>query len=229
MIAEAKEDRHAVSERELCRLFSVSRSWYRQRPSPEGKAAKDVALKDAIERIVLKFPGYGYRRVTEELHRRGWAVNHKRVSRVMRRESLLCRIERRFKPTTDSTHSLRRYPNLLKEALIDAPDTAWSADITYVRLPTSFCYLASIIDEFSRYRMGFSLSRWVDTRLTLEAIEMALAARRPEPGLIHHSDQGVQYASGEYVARLEQSGARISMAAVTIPTRTPKPRASSGT
>jgi putative transposase len=135
----------------------------------------------------------------------------------MRQESLLCQIERRFKVTTDSAHSFGRYPNLLKEALIDAPDTAWSADITYVRLPMSFCYLASIIDEYSRYCVGWSLSRFIDTRLTLSALEMALTARQPSAGLIHHSDQGVQYASGEYVARLEQSGVRISMASVGNP------------
>lgn len=223
MIAEAREDRCGISERELCRLFSVSRSWYRQRPSPEEKAARDVALRDAIERIVLEFPGYGYRRVTEELHRRGWTLNHKRVLRVMRQESLLCQIERRFKATTDSAHSFGRYPNLLKEALIDAPDTAWSADITYVRLPTSFCYLASILDEFSRYCVGWALSRFIDTRLTLSALEMALAARQPEMGLIHHSDQGVQYASSEYVLRLEEAGARISMASVGNPYENAKP------
>ena len=146
-------------------------------------------------------------------------MNHKRVLRVMGQESLLCQIERRFKVTTDSAHSLKRYPNLLKEVLIDAPDTAWSADITYVRLPQSFCYLASIIDEYSRYCVGWSLSRslHIDTRLTLSALEMALAARRPDPGLIHHSDQGVQYASGAYVARLEHSAVRISMASVGNP------------
>jgi transposase InsO family protein len=217
MIARAKEEHPGFSERALCQLFEVSRSWYYECPSLEERAAADVELRDAIERIVLEFPGYGYRRVTKELHRRGWAVNHKRVLRVMRQESLLCQIERRFKPTTDSVHSFGRYPNLIKEALIEAPDTAWSADITYVRLPQSFCYLASIIDEFSRYCVGWSLSRFIDARLTLLALEMALAARQPEPGLIHHSDQGVQYASHEYVARLEEAGALISMAAVGNP------------
>ena len=217
MIGRAKAEHPGFSERELCRVFEVSRSWYYECPSPEEKASEDVELRDAIERIVLEFPGYGYRRVTKELHRRGWAVNHKRVLRVMGQESLLCQIERRFKVTTDSAHSLKRYPNLLKEVLIDAPDTAWSADITYVRLPQSFCYLASIIDEYSRYCVGWSLSRFIDTRLTLSALEMALAARRPDSGLIHHSDQGVQYASAEYVARLEHSAVRISMASVGNP------------
>jgi putative transposase len=224
MISEAKEAHEAaISERELCRLFGVSRSWYYECPTPEEKAVEDLELRDAIERIVLEFPGYGYRRVTKELHRRGWAVNHKRVLRVMRQEVLLCQLRRRFKPTTDSAHSFKRYPNLLKEALIDAPNTAWSADITYVRLPQSFCYLASILDEFSRYCVGWALSRFMDTRLTLSALEMALAARQPEMGLIHHSDQGVQYASSEYVLRLEEAGARISMAAVGNPYENAKP------
>jgi len=217
MITEAREDRCAISERELCRVFGVSRSWYRERPGPEEKAARGVKLRDAIERIVLEFPGYGYRRVTKELHRRGWTVNHKKVLRVMREESLLCRLKRHFKPTTDSTHPFGRYPNLVKETVVDAPDAVWLADITYVRLPTSFCYLASIIDDYSRYCVGWSLSRFIGTRLTLCALEMALAARRPAPGLIHHSDQGVQYASSEYVLRLEEAGALISMAAVGNP------------
>ncbi len=217
MIAEAKEARFGISERELCRVFGVSRSWYRERPSPEEKAAQGLELRDAIERIVLEFSGYGYRRVTKELHRRGWTVNHKKVLRVMRKESLLCQLKRHFKPTTDSTHSFGRYPNLVKEAAVDAPDVVWSADITYVRLPTSFCYLASIIDDYSRYCVGWSLSRFIDTQLTLSALEMALAARRPAVGLIHHSDQGVQYASSEYVLRLEEAGALISMAATGNP------------
>jgi putative transposase len=223
MIGRAKAERPGFSERELCRVFEVSRSWYYECPSPQEKAAEDLELRDAVERIVLEFPGYGYRRVTKELHRRGWALNHKRVLRVMRKESLLCQLQRRFKPTTDSAHSLKRYPNLLKEALIDAPDTAWSADITYVRLPQSFCYLASILDEFSRYCVGWALSRFIDTGLTLSALEMALAARRPDPGLIHHSDQGVQYASSDYIERLEQAGAWISMAAVGNPYENAKP------
>jgi transposase InsO family protein len=217
MIAEAKEDRSSISERELCRVLGVSRSWYREHPSPQEKAAQGVELRDAMERIVLEFPGYGYRRVTKELHRRGWTLNHKKVLRVMREESLLCQLKRRFKPTTDSTHSFGRYPNLVKDAAVEAPDVVWSADITYVRLPTSFCYLASIIDDYSRYCVGWHLSRFIDTRLTLSALEMALAARRPERGLIHHSDQGVQYASAEYVARLEHGGVRISMASVGNP------------
>jgi putative transposase len=135
----------------------------------------------------------------------------------MREESLLCQLKRRFKPTTDSAHSLKRYPNLIKDAKLTAPDQGWVSDITYVRLPTSFCYLASIMDDFSRYCVGWALSKWIDTRLTLEALRMALERRRPPAGLIHHSDQGVQYASCEYVATLEEADVQISMAAVGNP------------
>ncbi len=218
MIALLEEDHPQMPLVGLCELFGVSRSWYYER-CVKGlkKSEHDVALRDAIERIVLEFPGYGYRRVTKALHRDGWTLNHKKVLRVMREESLLCQLRRAFRVTTDSKHSFSRYPNLLKETIIDAPDQAWSADITYVRLPTAFCYLASIIDDYSRYCVGWHLSRWINARLTMGALEMALATRRPDAGLIHHSDQGVQYACSQYVARLEQIGAQISMASVGNP------------
>jgi putative transposase len=155
--------------------------------------------------------------VSAALRREGWAVNHKRVLRVMRQESLLCQLRRCFKVITESAHSFKRYPNLIKNIEIDALDQAWISDITYIRLPTTFCYLAAILDAYSRRCVGWQLSRRIDTHLTLWALEMALAARRPEPGLIHNSDQGVQYASSEYVARLEEAGALISMTSVGNP------------
>ena len=176
-----------------------------------------MVLRDAIEQIVLEFPGYGYRRVTAALRREGWRVNHKRVLRIMRHESLLCQLKRRFTPTTDSAHSFRRYPNLIEDIELEGPDEGWVADITYVRLPSTFCYLAAILDAYSRKCVGWHLSRWIDTRLTLSALQMALDSRQPAPGLIHHSDQGVQYASSEYVLRLEEAGAKISMAEVGNP------------
>ena len=217
MIERVREEHPEISIERLCALMGVSRSWYYERSPAAGKAKKDVALRDAIERIVLEFPGYGYRRVTAALVREGWSVNHKRVLRVMREESLLCQLRRRFKPTTDSAHSFKRYPNLIKDTELDGLDQAWIADITYVRLPTTFCYLAAILDAYSRRCVGWHLSRFIDTHLTLSALEMALSSRRPAVGLIHHSDQGVQYASAEYVLRLEEAGARISMAAVGNP------------
>ncbi len=218
MIQEAAMEHPEVALSDLCKLFEVSRSWYYEKPTKAHRQAReDVALRDAIEHIVLEFPGYGYRRVTEALKRQGWPINHKKVLRVMRKESLLCQLKKRFRPTTDSAHSFAIYPNLIKDAALNGPDQGWVADITYVRLPTTFCYLASILDDYSRYCVGWSLSRWIDTRLTLEALEMALASRRPAAGLIHHSDRGVQYASSQYIGRLEEVGAKISMAAVGNP------------
>jgi putative transposase len=217
VIEQAHQEHPEVSIERLCELMGVSRSWYYERPSAEKKAHKDLDLRDAIERIVLEFPGYGYRRVTAALRREGRSVNHKRVLRVMREESLLCQLQRRFVVTTDSTHPFGGYPNLIKDAEIDGLDQAWVSDITYIRLPTTFCYLAAILDAYSRRCVGWRLSRFIETRLTLSALEMALASRQPAPGLIHHSDQGVQYASSEYVLRLEEAGARISMAGVGNP------------
>ena len=217
MIACIKEEHPELSIERLCELMGVSRSWYYEHPSAEQKARKDVVLRDAIEQIVLEFPGYGYRRVTAALRRQGWRVNHKRVLRIMRHESLLCQLKRRFKVTTDSAHSFRRYPNLLEDIELQGPDEGWVADITYVRLPSTFCYLAAILDAYSRKCVGWHLSRWIDTRLTLSALQMALWSRQPAAGLIHHSDQGVQYASSEYVLRLEEAGAKISMAEVGNP------------
>ena len=213
MIATLQQHFPTLSLRHLCRLVGVSRSGYYAHPTADALVERDLDLRDAIERVTLEFPGYGYRRVTHALQREGWTVNHKRVLRVMRQESLLCHLKQRFLVTTDSTHGLPTYPNLLTEVALSAPNQAWVADITYIRLPTSFVYLACVLDAYSRRCVGWKLSRQIDTQLTLDALEMALDQRHPAPGLIHHSDRGVQYASLAYVARLEQAGAQVSMSA----------------
>lgn len=203
-----------LSLRRVCPLLGLSRSGVYAARHRSAPAAEAVALRDAIERIVLAFPGYGYRRVTHQLRRDGWMVNHKRVLRVMREESLLCHLKRRFVVTTDSRHRFAGYPNLLADQVLRGPNQAWVADITYIRLPLEFVYLAAILDAFSRRVVGWELSRGIDTDLTLAALERASASRCPAAGLIHHSDHGVQYASTRYVDRLEHLGARISMAAI---------------
>jgi putative transposase len=203
-----------LSVRRLCAALGLSRSWWyacQGSPPPDPEA---LALREAIEGLVLEFPGYGYRRVTHQLRRQGWTVNAKRVLRVMREETLLCQRQRRFVVTTNSRHGLGHYPNLLREQGIDRLDQAWVADLTYIRLPTTFCYLAAILDACSRRVVGWELSSHIDTNLTLSALECALRSRHPAPGLIHHSDHGVQYASTRYVARLAEIGAQISMAAI---------------
>jgi putative transposase len=213
MIAELRASFPQLSVRRLCALLGTGRTWYYTRPTDEERAARDTALRDAIERVVLDLPGYGYRRVAKALQREGWEINHKRVLRVMRAESLLCQLKRRFVVTTDSAPGCRTYPNLLAGLPIARLDQVWVADITYIRLPSAFVYLACVLDAYSRRCIGWRLDRQIDTGLTLAALDHALAARRPGPGLIHHSDRGVQYASVDYVSRLEAAGCRISMSA----------------
>jgi transposase InsO family protein len=213
MIPELRVAFPELSLRRLCTLLGLSRSGVATARHAEA-APETLAVRDAIERIVLECPGYGYRRVTHELRRRGWVVNHKRVLRIMREESLLCQLKRRFVATTDSRHGLGCYPNRLAGQVLTGPNQAWVADITYIRLPTAFCYLAALLDAWSRRVVGWALSRQIDTDLTLAALDGAIGERRPATGLIHHSDHGVQYASSRYVARLEAIGAHISMAAI---------------
>ena len=214
MIAIAQAAHPELSARRLCALLGVSRAWYyAQQRADTSALAEAMRLRDAIERLALDFPGYGYRRVTKALQRDGWNVNHQRILRVMRRESLLCQLKRRFVATTDARHGCRTYPNLVDGAVIDQLDRVWVADSTYIRLPTTFVYLACVLDAYSRRCVGWHLSRMIDTNLTLVALDRALADRRPAPGLIHHSDRGVQYASAAYVARLGSVGARASMSA----------------
>lgn len=197
-----------------CQLLGLNRgSYYRVREEPV-PSTEDRALRQAIEQVVLEFPAYGYRRVTKSLQRDGWSVNHKRVLRLMREESLLCHRKRQWVRTTDSEHGLTVYPNLLKQAgwrSLTGINQVWVADLTYIRLPEGFCYLAAILDAYSRKVVGWELSPEIDARLAVAALKQALQARKPAPGWIHHSDQGVQYACRDYVQVLEAAQARISM------------------
>jgi len=172
----------------------------------------DAELIDRIEAICLEFPRYGYRRVTAELRRKKLPVNHKRVLRLMRQSDLLCRVKRRWVKTTDSRHGFPRYPNLVRGMVISRLNQVWLSDITYIRIHHGFVYLAAILDAFSRRVIGYAISRSLDASLTLEALRMAVARRQPGPGLIHHSDRGVQYASAEYVEVLKSHGFLVSMA-----------------
>jgi putative transposase len=178
----------------------------------------ETALRDQIEQLILEFPGSGYRRVTRALQLAGWKVNHKRVLRIRREESLLCHLKKRFViVTTNSRHGFPVYPNLLAETQLSAPNQAWVADLTYIRLRAALVYLACILDAFSRRCVGWALSREMTTQLTLAALRQAIAQRQPGPGLIHHRDRGGQYASHDYVAQLQAIGVQISMSAVGNP------------
>ena len=194
--------------------MSIARStfYYRGKAKSPDQMKTEADLKDRIEVICLEFPRYGYRRVTRQLKREGWIVNHKRVLRLMRESDLLCQVKQKWVRTTDSNHRFPRYPNLIKGMVIDRLNQVWVADITYIRIRTGFVYLAAILDVFSRRVIGYAISTRIDTMLTLEALRMAIAERKPGLGVIHHSDQGVQYASSEYVDELRSHGFEISMA-----------------
>jgi len=172
---------------------------------------RDVELRDKIQKIAVEMPIYGYRRVCAELKRRGHAANHKRVRRIMREDNLLCLRRRKFVRTTDSKHGFRVYPNLAKEMTPTGTNQLWVADITYIRLLCEFVYLAVILDAFSRRVIGWALGRTLEGELTLAALRMALSSRQISPGLVHHSDRGVQYAATEYVDLLTQHNIQISM------------------
>lgn len=174
-------------------------------------AETDVAIVRRIEQICLDFPGYGYRRVTEQLKQGQQPVNHKRVLRLMRENGLLCHLQRKQVRTTNSEHHFPRYANLIKGMVISHLNQVWLADITHIRIRHGFVYLAAILDAYSRRVVGYAISTTMKTSLTLEALRMAITARHPAPGIIHHSDQGVQYASDEYVADLRRYGFISSM------------------
>ncbi len=192
--------------------LATSSFYYKPKGKSPERMKAEADLRDRIEAICLEFPRYGYRRVTLELRHKGCHVNHKKVLKIMRDSDLLCRVRRRLVKTTDSRHHFPRYPNLIKGMVIDRLNQVWLADITYIRTRTGFVYLAAILDACSRRVIGYAISTRLDTVLTLEALQMAMAVRKPRPGIIHHSDQGVQYASGEYVGELKRHGFEISMA-----------------
>lgn len=179
---------------------------------PEAVAAvKDVDLRDAVQRVALKNPTYGRPRITAELKRRGWQVNHKRVGRILREDNLLCIRKRKFQTTTDSTHNHRIYKNLTRDFIPTRPNQLWVADITYIRLAEEFVYLAVVLDAHSRLVVGWALERTLEAKVAVDALQMALGKRGAPTGLIHHSDRGVQYACNQYTKLLKDKSIKISM------------------
>ena len=196
----------------MCQLAGVSRrSFYR--PLKERQPAEEeMEVRSAIQQIALEHRRrYGYRRITAELRRRGMQINHKRVARIMREDNLLGIQPRRFVVTTNSNHKLEVYLNLARRMKVTGINQLWVADITYLRLKTEFVYLAVILDAYSRKVVGWALDRTMTARLTIGALQQAIENRRPQPGLVHHSDRGFQYAGADYVALMEKHGMVPSM------------------
>ena len=193
--------------RVICQVVRYPRSSYYYRP----RERDEKGLKAAVIELAGQWPTYGYRRMTAQLGREGWQVNHKRVQRLMRELGLQGPQRRKSPRTTNSRHSFPRYPNLVQDLEVVRPDQVWVADITYIRLGQGFVYLAVLMDVFTRSVRGWHLGRSLDQELTLTALRKALACAKPG---IHHSDQGVQYAATAYVELLEEMGVAISMAEV---------------
>ena len=206
-----KANRGLTIER-MVKLGGVSRSgFYRFDGDAEPVPDTDMDLRDAIQRIALEWPSYGRPRITAELRRRGWTVNPKRVYRILREDNLLCVRKGKFMVTTDSNHGRKIYPNLARQMVLTGVDQLWRADITYIRLRDEFVFLAVILDAYSRRVIGWALDRTLEDELTVAALRMAIARRMVQPGLVHHSDRGSQYASREYTDLLKDHWIDISM------------------
>jgi transposase InsO family protein len=201
-----------LSVERMCRLAQVSRAGFYRSLQSCAPVQEDLEVRSTIQAIAVEHRRrYGYRRITAELRRRGMPVNHKRVARMMREDNLLAVQPRTFRGTTDSTHDLEVFLNLARRMTVSGINQLWVADITYIRLQREFVYLAVILDAFSRKVVGWSLDRSLATQLTLAALEQAIATRQPPPGLVHHSDRGIQYASREYVTLLHRHEMMPSM------------------
>jgi putative transposase len=201
-----------LSIESMCRLGQVSRAGFYRHWQQREPRVEQTELRARMHEIALaNRRNYGYRRVTRELRNQGWAVNHKRVARLMSQDNLLCLRKRRFVATTDSGHDLRVYLNLAARMELIGIDQLWVADITYIRLAEEFVYLAVVLDAFSRRVVGWAVDERLDAGLAVAALRQALDLRQPAPGLVHHSDRGVQYASKAYVELLLEHGIEPSM------------------
>ena len=200
-----------MSVTEMCALAELSRAGFYRFLTTPAAGDKDLDLRDAIQRIALEFPSYGRPRITAELHRRHWQVGPNRVYRIMREDNLLCLRKRKFLVTTNSDHDRPVYPNLAGNMMLSGINQLWVADITYIRLELEFVFLAVILDAYSRRVIGWALDRTLEGELTRAALRMALEHRDPLPGLVHHSDRGVQYASQDYADLLKARAITISM------------------
>jgi transposase InsO family protein len=195
----------SLSIERMCQLSQVSRASFYRSLKPSPATEHDMELRSVIQGIVLEHRRrYGYRRITAELRKRGYVINHKRVARIMREDNLLAAQPRAFVVTTDSDHGLKVYLNLARRMELTGVNQLWVADITYIRLKNEFVYLAVILDGYSRKVVGWALDRTLAAGLAIAALSHAIDQRQPPPGLVHHSDRGVQYASGNYVAILQK-------------------------
>jgi putative transposase len=194
-----------LSIERMCQLAGVSRAGFYRSLQERAPVEEEMETRSAIQQIAVEHRRrYGYRRITEELHRRGMGVNHKRVLRMLSEDNLLAVRRREFVSTTDSDHPFPVHLNLARRMELTGINQLWVADMTYIRLKKEFVYLAVVLDAYSRKVVGWALGRSMAARLAIAALEQAVAEREPPPGLVHHSDRGVQYACGEYAQVLQR-------------------------
>jgi transposase InsO family protein len=201
-----------LSIERMCQLAQVSRAGYYRYLQGQSPIEEDMTVRSAIQEIALEHRRrYGYRRMTAELRKRGMVANHKRVARMMGADNLLATRHRKLVLKTQSNEDIEIQLNLARRLKTTAPNQLWIADITYIRLRTEFVYLAVILDAYSRKVVGWALNRTLRARLPLTALEQAIMNRGPCPGVVHHSDRGIQYASDDYLRVLQQHGMTPSM------------------
>jgi putative transposase len=202
----------------MCKLAEVSRAGFYRWLQKKEPATEEIAVRAAIQELAVEHHRhYGYRRITAALRHRGMVVNRKRVLRMMQEDNLLAIRTRKFVATTDSRHRFEVYLNLAKRMELTAPNQLWVADLTYIRLAQEFVYLAVVLDAFSRRVVGWAFNRSLRSTVAVDALQQAMKERKPRPGLVHHSDRGVQYASEDYIVLLRKHGATCSMSRVGNP------------
>ena len=217
MIQAQAAEQGKVSIERSCELGRVSRAGFYRDWQEQQPAEAEIEIRDRIQRLALERRYYGYRRITAALKKQGVVVGESVVRRILKTDNLLAIKRRKFVVTTQSEGNYRVYPNLAQYAEITAINQLWVADITYIRLQRDFVYLAVVLDVFSRKVVGWALGRSLNSQLPLLALTRALEQRRPGPGLMHHSDQGRQYASNDYVQQLEKHQAILSMSGAGRP------------
>src|SRR5579863_1397112 len=205
------ESQGQMSIQRMCELTGVSRASFYRDWEEKAPGEAETALRDAVQRTALANRGYGYRRITPLVQRAGFVVGEEKVRGILRNDNLLAVRRRKFVVTSDSNHRFQVHPNLAESLELSGVNQLWVADLTYIRLRGEFVFLAVVLDAYSRKVIGWELGRSLETSLPLAALEAAIASRKPKPGLVHHSDRGTQYASDDYVKRLESCGAHISM------------------
>lgn len=198
--------------------MGISRAtYYRESFKEKEQIKSDLELKNLVEKIHLEFPGYGYRRIREHLLRQNVTVNAKRIRRVMKIYSIFSSRTHRNKPRGSHSDICLRHPNLIRGLKINAPDQVWATDITFIKLLREEIYLSAVIDVYTRVVVGWAISRSLKHEFCLDSMRVAIAKRKPKPGIIHHSDRGVQYVCENYMKFLETHGFKASMSKVATP------------